>query len=280
MSTPGAYLRLARAGWIMVREGVIAALLETSSTGFRSGWRMARLLARRRSKNRDRSERLSEAVARLGPSTSSSGNSLPPVRMSSARKSRSTSRNSRTGWRPSAGACPLRRSGSIGRPLGDIFVSLGEPVAAASIAQVHPAEVETDGIVRKVAVKVIRPVRPAGLRRDLETYFLVARMQERYVPATRRLRPVQVAETLAQTTRLEMDLRLEAAALSEIGENTAADPVSGSRPSTGKRHGRDVLHDRMDRRREDVRRRGSPGCRPRPAGLAATLIQSFLTAIR
>ena len=46
----------------------------------------------------------------------------------------------------------------------------------------------------------------------------------RFLPSTRRLRPVEVTELLAQTTRIEMDLRLEAAALSELGENTRDDP--------------------------------------------------------
>ncbi len=60
---------------------------------------------------------------------------------------------------------------------------------------------------------------PAFLRAIWKVSFMVARMQERHMPFTRRLRPVQVVETLSQTTRIEMDLRLEAAALSEIAEN-------------------------------------------------------------
>ncbi|TGT35733.1 AarF/UbiB family protein, partial [Mesorhizobium sp. M8A.F.Ca.ET.167.01.1.1] len=92
------------------------------------------------------------------------------------------------------------------------------------IAQVHTAEVIREGIVSRVAVKVIRP----GVRRhffhDLESYFLAARLQEKYIPSSRRLRPIEVTETLAQTTRIEMDMRLEAAAFSELGENTKDDP--------------------------------------------------------
>jgi ubiquinone biosynthesis protein len=65
------------------------------------------------------------------------------------------------------------------------FGDFGEPIAAASIAQVHPAEVERDGVRTKVAVKAIRP----GVRRrffnDLESYFLAARLQERFMPSSR-----------------------------------------------------------------------------------------------
>ena len=53
MSTIGAYFRLARAGWIMVREGVIAAAPGEHLEGLpRLGWQVARLLARRRVRER------------------------------------------------------------------------------------------------------------------------------------------------------------------------------------------------------------------------------------
>ncbi|MEP1292701.1 MAG: ubiquinone biosynthesis protein UbiB, partial [Nitratireductor sp.] len=69
MSTVGAYFRLARAGWVMVREGVFAALPGDQLVGLpKLGWRLSRMLARRRSTARDRSENLSKAAARLGPS--------------------------------------------------------------------------------------------------------------------------------------------------------------------------------------------------------------------
>src|SRR5690606_13422072 len=102
----------------------------------------------------------------------------------------------------------------------DLYTEFDAPIAAASMAQVHPAFV---GGTRKVAVKVIRPGVRQRFAQDLEGFFMVARLQERFVPVTRRLRPVMVAETLAQTTRIEMDLRLEAAALSEIAENIKGD---------------------------------------------------------
>lgn len=61
------------------------------------------------------------------------------------------------------------------------------------------------------------------------------------MPFTRRLRPVQVVETLSQTTRIEMDLRLEAAALSEIAENIKGDEGFRVPKVDWERTGRDVL---------------------------------------
>ena len=69
MSSIGAFLRLVHAGWVMTREGVVAALPGDELSGLpRTGWRIARLLTKRRARRLDRSQRLSDAVARLGPS--------------------------------------------------------------------------------------------------------------------------------------------------------------------------------------------------------------------
>jgi ubiquinone biosynthesis protein len=60
--------------------------------------------------------------------------------------------------------------------------------------------------------------------RDLDTFFAAARLIERLDPKSRRLRPVAVVETLARSVAIEMDLRLEASALSEMTELTRNDP--------------------------------------------------------
>ncbi|KAF0228111.1 MAG: ubiquinone biosynthesis, partial [Beijerinckiaceae bacterium] len=100
----------------------------------------------------------------------------------------------------------------------------GEAVAAASIAQVHRCEVEIDGVRRPVAVKVLRPGIEKIFNRDIAAQLYVARLIERFVPSSRRLKPVEVVETLERTVLLEMDLRFEASALSEMAENIAGDP--------------------------------------------------------
>ncbi len=110
----------------------------------------------------------------------------------------------------------------LGRSTDEIFERFSEPVAAASIAQVHRARVRGAG--RDVAVKVLRPGVERRFRRDLEAFYLAARMAERFAPASRRLRPVVFVDTLAASVREEMDLRFEASACAELDERTKDDP--------------------------------------------------------
>ena len=105
-------------------------------------------------------------------------------------------------------------------PKDDLFAEFGPPIAAASIAQVHKATLR-DG--RQVAVKLLRPGIEKQLAAELRTFFL-ARLTERLIPAARRIKPVAAVQTLADSVRLELDLRLEAAALSEMGDNVKDDP--------------------------------------------------------
>ncbi|GGE29474.1 putative protein kinase UbiB [Agaricicola taiwanensis] len=111
---------------------------------------------------------------------------------------------------------------ALGAPVSAIFTSFGPPIAAASIAQVHKATVRTPDGEKAVAVKVIRPGVVRLFRRDLETMGFAARTAERLQPV-RRLRPVAVVNELARSVALELDLRMEAAALSEMAENTRLD---------------------------------------------------------
>ena len=100
----------------------------------------------------------------------------------------------------------------------------GPAVAAASIAQVHRAEVTTPEGRKAVAVKVLRPQVERRFRVDLEAFTFAARHAENMSAEARRLRMVETVATLRRSVALEMDLRLEAAALSEMAENTKADP--------------------------------------------------------
>ena len=111
----------------------------------------------------------------------------------------------------------------FGRPLDELFREFDEePVAAASIAQVHHA-VTTEG--RPVAVKVLRPGVERAFRRDLDLFYWLAETAERLRPALRRLRPVDVVRTFHETVDVEMDLRLEAAAASELREQFEDEPA-------------------------------------------------------
>ncbi|MBB6467664.1 2-polyprenylphenol 6-hydroxylase [Aminobacter carboxidus] len=278
MSSLGASFRLARAGWVLVREGVVAALPGDQLTGLpKFGWQVAKLFTRRRARNSVRSDRLANAVARLGPSYVKLGQFLatrPDVVGDDIALDLALLQDSMATFPMSEAVEAIE--GSLGRKVSDLYISIDAPIAAASIAQVHPAEVATPDGPRKVAVKVIRP----GVRRrffqDLESYFLAARLQERFVPSSRRLRPVEITETMAQTTKIEMDFRLEAAAYSELGENTRDDPGFRVPTVDWERTGRDVLTMEWI---DGVKLNDIEGLRAAGFDLkaiAATLVQSFL----
>ena len=214
---------LARAGWVLAREGVVSALpVEPLSPAARTLHRMAGLVARRRSLTREKSERLSLALNRLGPSWVKLGQFMatrPDVVGTDIAGDLELLQDRMTPF-PLADA-RRRVEQSLGRPVDEMFAEFGEPVAAASIAQVHKAKRRSDGAT--VAVKVIRPGVRIRFAHDLDTFYAAARFQERYIPSSRRLRPIAVVDTLRQSARIEMDLRLEAAALSELADNIAAD---------------------------------------------------------
>ena len=111
----------------------------------------------------------------------------------------------------------------FGREISDIFADFDEePVAAASIAQVHFA-ITTDG--DPVAVKILRPGIEEAFASDLELLRWLAEQAQKHVPSIQRLRPVDVIDTLADTVAMEMDLRLEAAAGDELRTNFADDQM-------------------------------------------------------
>src|SRR6202020_1698432 len=105
---------------------------------------------------------------------------------------------------------------SFGAKIESVFESFGEPVAAASIAQVHRAEGKTDEGARTVAVKVLRAGTERRFARDLADMAFAARFAERLAPEFRRLRLAQVVETLARSLRMGVDFRLEGAAGGEV----------------------------------------------------------------
>jgi ubiquinone biosynthesis protein len=112
---------------------------------------------------------------------------------------------------------------ALERPVTQAFISLGPAVAAASIAQVHRGEVMRDGVATPAAVKVLRPNVASRFRRDLADFFYVAHQAEAFSSEARRLRLVEVINTMSRSVAMEMDLRLEAAAMSEMAENTRED---------------------------------------------------------
>ncbi len=267
---------LARAGYVLAREGVLGALpAEGLPAGPRLAHRLAQLIARRRTRDMPQSQRLSIALNRLGPSWVKLGQFLatrPDVVGAPIARDLELLQDR---MEPFAQEFALAEvAASLGRPVDSLFSSFSPPVAAASVAQVHRAIRASDGAA--VAVKVIRPGVRERFRRDLDAFYAAARFQERHVPSSRRLRPVAVVDTLNQSARLEMDLRLEAAALSELGENIAGDPGFRVPSVDWNLTGRDCLTmDWVDGTKlTDVKRIAEAGHDLKL--LAATLVQSFL----
>ncbi|QDC11149.1 2-polyprenylphenol 6-hydroxylase [Oceanicola sp. D3] len=109
----------------------------------------------------------------------------------------------------------------LGQPVDVLFSEFSEPVAAASIAQVHKAVRADDG--REVAVKVLRPGIERAFARDVDAFYFAAAMIELLSPASRRLRPRDVIEHFEGVVAGELDMRLETSAASEFAENTEGD---------------------------------------------------------
>jgi predicted unusual protein kinase regulating ubiquinone biosynthesis (AarF/ABC1/UbiB family) len=111
---------------------------------------------------------------------------------------------------------------ALSKPLDGVFETFGEAVAAASIAQVHEATT-TEVPPSRVAVKVLRPGVEQQFAEDLSAFAFAARLGERFSAEARRLRLVTVIDRLTTSVALELDLRMEAAAASELRENTKGD---------------------------------------------------------
>ncbi|MEL6577151.1 MAG: 2-polyprenylphenol 6-hydroxylase [Pseudomonadota bacterium] len=110
----------------------------------------------------------------------------------------------------------------LGPEVWERIGDFGEPVAAASIAQVHPATWLPTG--QKVAVKVLRPNVRARFRQDIGAFYFIARSVELVAPYARRLRPLAVVQHFESVVLAELDLRLEAASASQFRANTEKDP--------------------------------------------------------
>ena len=103
------------------------------------------------------------------------------------------------------------------------IIDLSEPVAAASIAQVHKAKINDNGTIKDVAIKILRPNIKKIFNEEIDAMMLFAFIIESFVKKTKRLKLVEVVFLLKEITNLEMDLRFEAAAANEYAENTKND---------------------------------------------------------
>ena len=113
--------------------------------------------------------------------------------------------------------------GSLGLDNYNLILNLSEPVAAASIAQVHKAQINENGTVKDVAIKILRPEIKKVFNEEIDALMLLAYIIQSTVTKTKRLKLVEVVFLLKEITNHEMDLRFEAAAANEFAENTKND---------------------------------------------------------
>lgn len=106
---------------------------------------------------------------------------------------------------------------AYGEPLDKHFKTFEtEPVASASVAQVHNATLYDD---TEVVVKVLRPGIASVIERDLKLLYTLAGLADRYLPDAKRLRPLEVVEEYDKTIHDELDMMREAANASQLRAN-------------------------------------------------------------
>ena len=103
------------------------------------------------------------------------------------------------------------------------ITNISDPIAAASIAQVHFANLNIDGQTKNVAIKILRPDVEKVFNEELDALMFLAYIIESFVKKSKRLKLVEIVQLLREITNVEMDFRFEAAAASELYQNTKND---------------------------------------------------------
>lgn len=224
MTSLSAFFRLTGAGWALVRADALIPreaepLLPPSA---KLAGRLLRLFAGGAAKRGRPGERLARVLESQGPAAIKLGQFLSTradIFGTAFAEDLSHLKDRLPAFPLAVAKAEIARN--LGKPLDEIYAEIGEPVAAASLAQAHPATL-IDG--RKVAVKVLRPGVERQVARDTGVLRLAARLAETLAPASRRLRPTEFVEVVIRALELEMDLRFEAAGCAELGEAMAKDP--------------------------------------------------------
>lgn len=110
----------------------------------------------------------------------------------------------------------------LGKKISELFSEFStEPLASASIAQVHAARLPQDSEHgdQEVVVKVVRPGIENTIERDLQLLELMARLLVKYSADARRLKPLEVVEDYRHTIYGELNLQIEASNATQLKRN-------------------------------------------------------------
>jgi ubiquinone biosynthesis protein len=164
-------VRLGRAGFVFAREGVFA-LVDTRPLPLpaKTAIALARLIERPTAK--DGSSRLAAALTKLGPTYVKLGQFMAtrPDVVGTAISHDLESLQDKMAPFPQAQAEAVVVA-AFDKPVSAVYASFGPAVAAASIAQVHKAEVDTPEGRKSVAVKIIRPGVSGRFKVDLDAFL-------------------------------------------------------------------------------------------------------------
>jgi ubiquinone biosynthesis protein len=214
-------LRLSAIGSALTRNGALFPLESAGDTGRWLAEQLSRFATPEAAQLRP-GQRLSKALEELGPTFIKLGQALStrPDLVGEQVAEDLSDLQDRLPPFPAEQARAIIEA-ELGKPIEDLYLGFDDqPVAAASIAQVHFA-VTTEG--EDVAVKVLRPGVELRFARDIALFTWLATWAERLFPKWRRLRLVDSVKAFEDSVVLEMDLRFEAAAAAEMRENFEGD---------------------------------------------------------
>lgn len=238
--------RLTRAFWLIFRAGLFSSVVVPSQVSGFAGL-FSRFICRISPKFQDDKahKKINKLATKLGPSYIKLGQFLAtrPDLVGNIIAKRLEPLQDRVAFFDNVTAVKVIET-SLEDKIENIFNDFSNPIAAASIAQVHKGQVMCNLpslVSEEVAIKIIRPKVRQKFFQDIKDFYLLARLQERFIKSSRRLRPVEVIATLDETTRMELDLRIEAAAICEMAENTKNDATFRVPKVIWSRTTRDIL---------------------------------------
>ena len=208
--------------WIVLRYGLDELVL----SAFGRPWthRVARVLTFGRKLDAPRGQRLREALERLGPIFVKFGQVMSTRRDLLPADIADELARLQDRVPPFDSAIAIATvERAFRRPLDSIFASFErEPVASASIAQVHFAMLrDRQGATREVAVKVLRPGMLPVIEKDLALMRMMAGWIEGLSSDAKRLKPREVVAEFDKYLHDELDLVREAANAAQLRRNMA-----------------------------------------------------------